>query len=80
MENVLLNQEYAFHLENADTQARESGSRMMRELCKGSFKRHNLTNNAVSFTYKEPSYLSGFSCLLKSLNYSYVLECRGEEE
>lgn len=67
-------------LDVADEDTRKSCRKMMESLHMGTFKRHILTNSAVSFSEKETDYVLGFSRLLKSKNYKYVLECRGDTE
>ena len=67
-------------LDVADEEARESCRKMMESLQMGTFMRHILTNSAISFSEKEIDYVLSFSNLLKSKNYKYVMECRGDTE
>lgn len=59
--------------------ARESSGRMMKSLQSGSVREQNLTNTAKSFSEKEASYLQSHERSVRSLNYRYLLDCRGEE-
>jgi len=68
------------HLAISDDAAIQSSIRMMQSARDGYIKKHNITNNALSFSEKENRYLNGFSRMLKTKNYSYVLECRGDQE
>lgn len=69
-----------FVLDVADVETRESCQKVMERLHMGTFMRHSLTNSAISFSEKEVDYIVSFSSLLKSKNYKYVLECKGDTE
>ena len=63
-------------LSAADDLTIKSSSRMMNSIKNGSMKKHNITDNAIPFSEKENHHLHGFSRMLKTKNYGYVLECR----
>jgi len=67
-------------LDVADEKTHESCRKMIESLHIGTFMRHILTNSAISFSEKEIDYILSFSNLLKSKNYKYVLECKGDTE
>lgn len=58
----------------------ESSERVMADLKSGSYQEHILTNAAVPFVEKEARYLLGYSRILKSRNYQYILDCEGVTE
>lgn len=58
----------------------ESSARVMKDLQEGTYQEHFLSNAAKPFAKKQSLYLSAYKRSLRSRNYGYVLECRGEEE
>ena len=58
----------------ADESTRQSSERVMESLHHGRIKEQILTNDAISFSEKEVNYKIGFSRLLKSRNFAYILD------
>lgn len=63
-----------------DAATLQSSIRVMNSLRQKTFQEHSLTNTAVPFIEKQPLYLASYERSLRSLNYRYILDCRGEEE
>lgn len=57
-----------------------SSARVMAGLKNGAYKEHYLSNAAIPFSEKEPEYLFAFLRTLDSLNFRYILDCKGVED
>ena len=68
------------HLAVSDNATIQSSLRMLQSAKSGHIKKHNIMDRALPFSEKENSYLLGFSRMLKTRNYKYVLECKGDTE
>lgn len=56
----------------------ESSNRVVAGLRKGAYKEQRLSNAAVPFSEKEAEYLVSFLRTIDSLNFKYIIDCKGE--
>ena len=54
-----------------------SSARVVAGLANGAYREHSLTNAAVPFSEKEPEYLFAFFRTVNSLNFRYIMDCKG---
>lgn len=59
---------------------KESSNRVMHDLLSGRYQEHCLTNTAVPFSFKQQTYLSSYERSIRSRNYRFIIECRGDSE
>ena len=57
-----------------------SSARVIKGLVNGTYQEQFLTNAAKPFSEKQCAYLSAYKRSLRSRNYGYLLEIRGEYE